>query len=78
MELSSQQIAEIEILSLFNLSSMQEGIKVHHTAAPEAISATHRLFDKGLITQKDGGYLTSLGLDAAQHVQGLMTILSGH
>ena len=32
---------------------------------------------KGLIDQPDGGYLTSLGLDAAEQAQGLLTILKG-
>ncbi|WP_254516463.1 TIGR02647 family protein, partial [Pseudomonas aeruginosa] len=36
-----------------------------------------RLHDKGLIDQPDGGYLTSLGLDAAEQAQGLLTILKG-
>jgi uncharacterized protein (TIGR02647 family) len=69
-------VAELEILALFNLDSSQEGLKIHQTAAPKAIAATQRLFDKELITQNDGGYLTSLGRDAAQHVQTLLTILT--
>ncbi|WP_458525269.1 TIGR02647 family protein [Onishia taeanensis] len=67
---------EMKILGLFNLSTTQEGIKVHSSAAPEAVAATRRLHDKGLITQDDGGYLTSLGHDAAQHAQDLLTILT--
>lgn len=51
-------IAELEILALFNLDSTQEGLKVHATAAPQAIAAAKRLFSKELITQEDGGYLT--------------------
>ncbi|HAA39945.1 MAG TPA: TIGR02647 family protein, partial [Pseudomonas sp.] len=31
---------------------------------------------KGLIDQPDGGYLTSLGRDAAEQAQTLLTILS--
>ncbi|MEO6680944.1 MAG: TIGR02647 family protein, partial [Pseudomonas sp.] len=38
--------------------------------------AAQRLFDKELITQPDGGYLTSLGRDAAQNVQTVLTILT--
>ena len=38
-------------------------------------SAAQRLHDKGLTTLNDGGYLTSLGLDAAEHAQSLLTIL---
>ena len=69
-------VAELEILALFNLDNSQEGLKIHQTAAPSAIAAAQRLFDKELITQADGGYLTSLGRDAAEHAQGLLTILS--
>ena len=45
-------------------------------AAPAAIAATQRLYDKGLVTQKDGGYLTPLGLEAAEHAQTLLTVLT--
>lgn len=75
MAFTPDLVAELEILALYNLSSTQEGIKVHHTAAPTAIAAAQRLHDKGLISQPDGGYLTSLGLDAAEHAQSLLTIL---
>ncbi|MEY3761011.1 MAG: hypothetical protein RIR39_2502, partial [Pseudomonadota bacterium] len=51
-------VDEINILVRYNLSTTQEGIKVHTTAAPEVIAATKRLYDKGLLTQEDGGYLT--------------------
>lgn len=76
MSLTPELVAELEILALFNLDSSQEGLKIHQTAAPKAIAAAQRLFDKELITQNDGGYLTSLGRDAAQHVQALLTILT--
>lgn len=72
---SPELFEEIKILGLFNLSTTQEGIKVHSTAAPEAIAAARRLYDKGLITKDDGGYLTTLGHEAAQHAQDLLTIL---
>jgi uncharacterized protein (TIGR02647 family) len=75
MTYSPELIAEIELLSLFNLANNREGLKVHHTATPDAIAAASRLHDKELITQPDGGYLTSLGLEAAQHAQALVTIL---
>ncbi|WP_439886717.1 TIGR02647 family protein [Pseudomonas sp. MBLB4123] len=75
MSFTPELVAELELLSLFNLGNTQEGLKVHHVAAPEAIAAAKRLHAKGLVTQADGGYLTSLGLDAAEHAQGLLTIL---
>jgi len=69
-------IAELKLLTLFNLDNTQEGLKVHNNAAPSLIEAALRLHHKGLLTQPDGGYLTSLGLDAAEHAQGLLTILT--
>ncbi len=75
MSLPSEIIQEIEVLSLFHADSMREGIKVHHNADPAHIAAAERLFAKGLMTQKDGGYLTSLGMDAVAHTEGLLTIL---
>jgi uncharacterized protein (TIGR02647 family) len=76
MSYTPELIAELEILALFNLDNTKEGLKVHHTAAPSAIAAAQRLHDKGITTLNDGGYLTSLGLDAAEHAQGLLTILN--
>lgn len=76
MKLTPELIEELEVLTLFNLNTTQEGIKVHSIAASGAIAATRRLYNKGLITQADGGYLTGLGHDAAEHVQKLITILT--
>jgi uncharacterized protein (TIGR02647 family) len=76
MSYTPELIAELEILALFNLDNTQEGLKVHHVAAPQAIAAAQRLYEKGLTNQVDGGYLTSLGLEAAAHAQGLLTILT--
>ena len=44
--------------------------------AAQIIAATERLHGKGLITQVDGGYLTSLGRDATEHAQAALTILT--
>ena len=76
MRYTREQVEEMEILLLFNLASTQEGIKVHKTAGPEAVAATMRLFDKGLITQVDGGYLTNIGFRAAEHAQELKIMLA--
>jgi uncharacterized protein (TIGR02647 family) len=76
MVLTDEMVTEIRFLSLFNLASQQEGVKVHHNAEPEMIAAAKRLFSKGLITQADGGYLTDLGIEAAEHAQKMLTILT--
>ena len=68
-------VDELNILVRYNLSTTLEGIKVHKTAAPENIAATKRLYDKGLVTQEDGGYLTSLGHEAAEQAQPVLNLL---
>lgn len=69
-------VDELNILARYNLSTTQEGIKVHKTATPETIAATHRLFEKGLISQDDGGYLTNLGIETAKQAQAVLDILT--
>lgn len=75
MLLTDELVAEIKFLSLFNLATHQEGVKVHGNADPELIAAAKRLFDKGLVSQLDGGYLTDLGIEAAEQAQKMLTIL---
>jgi len=75
MPCTKEMVEEINILSLYNLNTNQEGIKVHSSAKSEVIAATKRLFDKGLVSQADGGYLTILGITAAEHAQNLIQIL---
>jgi len=69
-------VHELNTLVRFNLETSQQGIKVHKTADPEVIAAVRRLYEKGLLTLADGGYLTGLGRDAAEHVQAVLTILT--
>ena len=76
MSFTPENIAELDLLMLFDLSSSQAGIKIHKTAKPEAIAAAHSLFYKGFLTQEDGGYLTNLGIVAAEHAQALYTLLN--
>ena len=75
MSLTPALVAELEVLALFDLESTLEGLKIHQHAAPEKVAAAQRLFEKKLIDQPDGGYLTSLGRDAAESVQVLLSIL---
>ena len=75
MVIRPEFIEELKLLSLFNMDSIQEGIKIHHEAGAEKIAAAERLFEKGIITQIDGGYLTNLGIEAAEHAHALINIL---
>ncbi len=78
MRYTEEQMAEIDILIRYNLQSTQQGIKVHSNANTKQINAVQRLFDKGLVTQSDGGYLTDLGRKAAEHAQALILMLAPH
>lgn len=76
MHWSEETIQELEILAGLDLTTTMTGIKVHKDADPEMIAAVERLHRKQLLTQSDGGYLTDLGREAAEHVQSALTILS--
>ena len=75
MNYNTDLLAELNLLCKYNLKNEQDGIKIHHEAAPELIAAAERLFAKGLVSQQDGGYLTDLGRKAAGHAQDLLLIL---
>jgi uncharacterized protein (TIGR02647 family) len=76
MSYSAENLAELELLMLYDLSNLQTGLKIHGTAKPDAITAAQRLYEKGFITQKDGGYLTDLGIEAAEHAHALFSLLT--
>jgi len=78
MRYTQDQMAEIDILIRYNLQTTQQGIKVHSNANMEQVQAVGRLFNKGLVTAVDGGYLTDLGRTAAEHAQALVLILAPH
>ncbi|MCF8198653.1 MAG: TIGR02647 family protein [Sulfuritalea sp.] len=69
-------VHELNTLIRFDLETSQQGIKVHKNADPEVIAATARLHAKGMLTLVDGGYLTALGREAAEHAQATLTLLT--
>ena len=75
MKFNQDIIDELNILIQYDLSNTEQGIKIHHDAAPATIKAAVRLFNKGLIDKKDGGYLTAIGKMAAEHAQSISGLL---
>lgn len=76
MSFFDDHLHELNLLTLFDSASSLEGIKVHqHSADPAMVTAAEQLYQKGLITQKDGGYLTPLGSDIVEHVQKIQAVL---
>jgi uncharacterized protein (TIGR02647 family) len=78
MSFTPDLVLELNTLIRFDLATTQQGVKVHKTADTAVIGAIGRLHAKGLLTQADGGYLTSLGRDAAEHAQAVLTILTSN
>lgn len=76
MSYTPDLVDELNTLLRFDLATNQQGVKVHKTAEAAVIAATRRLHDKGLLSQADGGYLTSLGREVAEHAQAALTILT--
>lgn len=68
--------AELNLLLKFPAQSLMQGLKIHHDAPSDVIDAAQRLFAKGVITQPDGGYLTDLGLDLAEHARMIESALT--
>ncbi|HLT63383.1 MAG TPA: TIGR02647 family protein [Pseudohongiella sp.] len=76
MRLNSEIVDEIELLMKFDLSSARVGLKVHSNADPSMIAAARRLYAKNLVEHEDGGFLTPLGHEAAEHLLAASLILT--
>lgn len=76
MTYTSDLVDELNTLIRYDLASNQQGVKVHKTADAAVIAATARLHSKGMLTQVDGGYLTSLGRNASEHAQATLALLT--
>jgi len=78
--MNTDTLEEMQLLLKFVESpkhpGTQSGIKVHSSASQSHKTAAQRLFNKGLISQKDGGYLTDRGIEAADHCQHLSALLT--
>ena len=67
---------EMKLLAKFPEKSQLEGLKVHKDADQSIIQAAQSLFDKGLTSQHDGGYLTDSGLEITSHLHHVLIALS--
>lgn len=76
MPFNPELTAELNLILKFPNNSLMQGLKIHQDADPEIIKAGKRLFDKGIVTQPDGGYLTNLGYDLAEHAKVIQSALS--
>lgn len=76
MPFNSELTQELNLILKFPDKSLMQGLKIHNDADPEVISAAKRLHEKGIISLPDGGYLTDLGHDLAEHAQIIQSALT--
>lgn len=75
--MQQHKIDQLEVLLQFDPNNHLQGIKIHHsTARPELVEAAEQLFNNGLISQPDGGYLTDLGQEASEHLHTALQLMS--
>ncbi len=59
---------EIKLLAKFPEESHMEGLKIHNDADEVLVKSAKALFNKGMVTQLDGGYLTDSGREMVEHL----------
>ncbi|OFA32013.1 TIGR02647 family protein [Glaciecola punicea] len=76
MSFTKELIDELNLILKFPDKSLMQGIKIHNNADPALVNAAQRLFEKGIVDQHDGGYLTNLGHDLAEHATIIQSALT--
>lgn len=78
--ISADFIDAIKLLSCFELDNLQQGIKLHQDCEPTLRQTADRLYQKGILTAADGGYLTPFGMTLREQLQPLINALGepGH
>ncbi len=67
---------EMKLLAKFSEESHIEGLKIHSDADETIIKSAKSLFNKGMISQSDGGYLTDSGRETLEHLHKVLNVLS--
>lgn len=76
MSFNADMVEELNLILRFPNKSLMQGLKVHKDADQAVIDAAQRLYNKGIVQQPDGGYLTELGHDLVEHAQVLQSALT--
>ena len=76
MPFTKELTQELNLILKFPNKSLMQGLKIHNDADPDMIAAAQRLYDKGIVSQPDGGYLTNLGHDLAEHAKVIQSALT--
>ncbi len=76
MIFNTELTEELNLILKFPSKSLMQGLKIHNDADPAVVAAAQRLYGKGIVTQSDGGYLTNLGYDLAEHAKIIQSALT--
>ncbi|MGB3724531.1 MAG: TIGR02647 family protein [Glaciecola sp.] len=76
MPFNQNMTDELNLILKYPSSSLMQGLKIHHDADPAIIAAAQRLYNKGIVSQPDGGYLTNLGYDLCEHAKVIQSALT--
>ncbi|WP_371192732.1 TIGR02647 family protein [Glaciecola sp. SC05] len=76
MSFNADMLEELNLILKFPNKSLMQGLKVRKDADQAMIDAAQRLYEKGIVQQPDGGYLTDLGHDLVEHAQILQSALT--
>lgn len=76
MPFNKELTEELNLILKFPNKSLMQGLKIHNDADPSLVAAAQRLFSKGIVDQPDGGYLTDLGHDLAEHAAVIQSALT--
>jgi uncharacterized protein (TIGR02647 family) len=76
MHIDPELIEELSLLKRFSQNSSADEINIPATGDPAVVAAAQRLFEKGIVSDSDGGHLTDSGREAVEHMNRLFNQLS--
>ena len=76
MHIVPELIEELSLLKRFSQNSSADEINIPATGDPAVVAAAQRLFEKGIVSDSDGGHLTDSGREAVEHMNRLFNQLS--
>ena len=69
-------IQDLALLARYDLTNLELGIKLHQDSDPELRESALRLYQKGVITAADGGFLTPFGVSLLEYLDHLLNALT--
>ena len=74
-QISNDFIEKLKILACFEPQNLSQGIKLRSDMDDNTRQAAAFLYQQGLISEVDGGYLTPFGIMMVEHLQHLLVAL---